>query len=168
MKIDTIDNKLIINKTGQQGGNMLDFAEPTYVPDYNSSDFVVTRTIIVSNEYNMRPDLLSFALYGTDDYVDIILKINEISSPLSLRTGDLIIVPAIQQAQNFYIFPQREELIEAAKVDNTKKSRTDQNRMQALARISSGISNGSTAALPTNQLQPGEENLDIKNGGINL
>jgi len=54
MKIDTVDNKIKIIKNGVE---MIDFAEPTYVPQYDSKNFVVTKTIIVTAEDEIRPDL---------------------------------------------------------------------------------------------------------------
>lgn len=49
--------------------------------------------IEVTKEYIGRPDLISFAKYGTDKYGDIICKINGISNPFELNEGDLIYLP---------------------------------------------------------------------------
>lgn len=168
MKIDTVDNKIVIIKDGI---SMIDFAEPTYVPDWDSGNFVVTKTVIVSPEYDRRPDLLSFSLYGTDDYLDILLKCNEISSPLDVRTGDIIIVPALQPAKAFYVNPVLEKInpaINSKYLDPDKKSKVDDNRLKAIAKISQSIKNGSAQNVSPNELKSNESNLEIKNGGIKL
>ncbi len=166
MKIDTVDKKIKIFKDGVQ---MIDFAEPTYVPDW--TDFIVTKTVVVSAEYDRRPDLLSFSLFGSDDYVDILLKCNEISSPLDVRTGDIILVPALQSAKKFYLNPYKEQKNANVKnkyLDPNKKSKSDENRLKAIAKISQGIKNGSKENVAPNALKTGESNLEIKNGGIKL
>jgi len=168
MRIATVDKKQKIIKDGVE---MIDFAEPTYIPDWDSKFFAVTRRIIVTPEYDMRPDLLSFALYGTDDYVDILMKVNEYSDPLSVRAGDLIVVPAIKPAENFYRTPKVEEDGDGAQskyIDPNKKSKADENRLAALAKISESIKNGSTENRRPNELKTGESNITSNNGGISV
>lgn len=168
MKIDTVDNKIKIIKNGVE---MIDFAEPTYLPDWDSKDFVVTRTVVVTPEYDRRPDLLSFSLYGSDDYLDILLKCNEISNPLEVRTGDILLVPALQNAKAFYVNPYREQknaLVDSKYIDPKKKSKKDENRLKAAAQISQSTKNGSRENVAPNALKSTESNLEIKNGGIKL
>lgn len=168
MKIDTVDNKIKIIKNGVE---MIDFAEPTYVPDWDSKNFVVTKIVTVSPEYDRRPDLLCFALYGDDSYVDILLKCNEISNPLEVRSGDVILVPALQPAKKFYINPSKESIntqINSKYIDPKKKSKKDEARLKAVAKISQSTKNGSKQNVAPNALKQGESNLDIKNGGIKL
>lgn len=47
----------------------------------------------VSHEYIGRPDLISLALYGTDEYGDILCKINGISNPFELNEGMELVCP---------------------------------------------------------------------------
>lgn len=47
----------------------------------------------VNKYYVARPDLLSFALYGTDMYADVICKINGISNPFELNEGMVVLCP---------------------------------------------------------------------------
>ena len=51
--------------------------------------------IVVEHYYIARPDLISLAVYGSDEYADIICKINGISNPFELNEGAVIIVPSI-------------------------------------------------------------------------
>ena len=168
MKIDTVDNKIKIIKNGVE---MIDFAEPTYIPGWDTKDFVVTRRVVVTPEYDRRVDLLCIALYGNDDYVDIILKCNEISRALDVRAGDIILVPALQPAKNFYVDPSKESVntqINSKYIDPKKKSKKDENRLKAISKISQSTKNGSLENVAPKALKTGEINLEIKNGGINI
>lgn len=56
----------------------------------------------VPAEFIARPDLISLKKYGTDNYVDIICKLNGISNPFELNEGDLIILPETGLLKMFY------------------------------------------------------------------
>jgi hypothetical protein len=56
-----------------------------------------TGKVIVVNEYYVaRPDLISLALYGSDEYADILCKLNGISNPFELNENDLLFCPTIE------------------------------------------------------------------------
>lgn len=57
--------------------------------------------IKVESKYIARPDLLSYDLYGTDMYVDILCKLNGISNPFELNEDDLIIIPSASDIEYF-------------------------------------------------------------------
>lgn len=44
----------------------------------------------VSHSYCMRPDLISYAMYGTDEYAEMVLKYSEIDNPFSINTDDIV------------------------------------------------------------------------------
>jgi len=48
---------------------------------------------IDSEKYAMRPDLISFAMYGTEDYAEYILKFSGISNPFTLCEDDVLKIP---------------------------------------------------------------------------
>jgi len=51
----------------------------------------------------MRPDLISYAVYGTVDYWWIILFVNDIDDPLTeIVAGDVLTIPNIADIYNFY------------------------------------------------------------------
>jgi hypothetical protein len=54
-----------------------------------------SKLVIVDKYYVARPDLISLAVYGTDQYADIICKVNGISNPFELNEGDAILLPNI-------------------------------------------------------------------------
>lgn len=61
--------------------------------------------IKVSPQYVARPDLLSYDVYGTDLYVDVICKLNGISNPFELNEGDLIVIPSSADVSKFFVKP---------------------------------------------------------------
>lgn len=65
-------------------------------------DFSNAYTIIeVSKEYIARPDLVSFVLYHSDEYADILCKINGISNPFELMEGNVLICPRPEYINRF-------------------------------------------------------------------
>jgi hypothetical protein len=94
--------------------------------------------------------------------MDILLKMNEVSDPLSIRSGDYLIVVDDDGANSFYVSPEKERQEEKKDfVDNTKKSKKDANRLKVLAKISASVKNGSAANVKTAELKPGEVNIRI-------
>ena len=47
---------------------------------------------VVSKEYIARPDLVSLAFYKTDEYADIICKVNGISNPFELNENMVLLI----------------------------------------------------------------------------
>lgn len=156
----TLNNKITISKNGTT--NIVDMAEPTFVPDYESERFLVYKVVRVAEEYDRRVDLISLAVYGSDEYSDIILKCNEIGDPLSIRTGDILVIPELDGAKSFYRNPNKESKEAKQKyIDSTKKSKVDTKRLETLAKISSSVKNGSTVNVKPNELKPGESNIAV-------
>ena len=57
--------------------------------------------IRVIDDYVARPDLISLAVYGTDQYADIICKINGISNPFELNAGMILLIPNLSSITFF-------------------------------------------------------------------
>jgi hypothetical protein len=57
---------------------------------------------IDSEKYAMRPDLISFAMYGTDEYAEYILKFSGISNPFSLSDDDILKIPNESEAYGMF------------------------------------------------------------------
>ncbi len=158
--MNTLDKKIKISKDGIT--EIIDLAEPTYIPMYEDEFFLVKTVIRVTPEYDRRPDLISLAIYQDDDYVDIILKCNEISDPFSVREGDILLIPELNGAKKFYLNPNTESKeVKNNYVDSTKKSKVDTKRLETLAKISSRVKNGSTVNIKPNELKPGESNIEV-------
>ena len=96
-------------------------------------------------------------------YVDIIMKCNELSDPLQVRTGDTLVIPDLTKAKEFYKNPRKEVSDTKKKyIDNNKKSKVDTKRLETLAKISSSVKNGSKVNTKTNELKPGESNINVE------
>lgn len=54
----------------------------------------------VRKEYEMRPDLVSEALYGTTDYTEMILKYSMINNPFALEYNDLVFGASLTDIYN--------------------------------------------------------------------
>lgn len=69
---------------------------------YNNTDteydwdnlFVNAKPIIVTKEYIARPDLISLYAYKTDEYADLICKLNGISNPFELNENMILLLPS--------------------------------------------------------------------------
>lgn len=62
----------------------------------------------VEEEYEGRPDLLSFDIFGDERYADIICKLNGISNPYELAAGQYLLIPSLAATEGFYISPANE------------------------------------------------------------
>lgn len=86
----TIDTKPEI--TDSNNNRIIDFLSPIF--NRNSmgvQDYIIKR--VNSDKYVMRPDLVSFAMYGNIDNADYILKFAGISNPFTLSDEDILKIP---------------------------------------------------------------------------
>lgn len=96
----TFKDKSVI-KSEYLNDNIYDLLDKTFEIPNN----FMFNVIKVEPQYVARPDLLSYDLYGTDIYVDIICKLNDISNPFEMNEGQLIVVPNSNYLTNFYVIP---------------------------------------------------------------
>ena len=104
-----LENPLLINKSeiksevlNEKVVNLLDktFRIPPEF-DYN--------VVEITKDYIARMDLLSYQLYGTNKYQDVLCKLNGISNPFELNAGDIIICPDISDISYFYYLENPDE-----------------------------------------------------------
>ena len=95
----TLDYKpqlqIIDKKTGQKKAEYLDLLVKTW-ETWPGSDYF--SPIIINKYYVGRPDLVSLAVYGSDEFGDMICKFNGISNPFELNEGMIIQIPPLQWA----------------------------------------------------------------------
>jgi hypothetical protein len=153
-----------------KGETILDLSEPTLVIDPESRKFKVTKLFLVDEHYAMRPDLISFAVYGTPDYVDILLKANQISNPFSIDIGDILIIIDKNLAQEFYKKPKKPKKdiadTKSLFLDRDRASQKDISRIENLQKIADKKSNGASKVKPTNLKRPGEDTFTFSGGNI--
>ena len=164
--------KRVINKKNYFGESkdIVDLTEPTYIPKFDSPKFIIARTIRVSEDYEMRPDLISMYAYGTDQYADIIMKCNGISNPFSIKRGDLLLIPKMEGARTFYQQPkvsQKEiEEVKRAWIDKKRYAKPTEERLAKLKKLAESKKNGSPTITSTNKLKPGESAVTTKGGAL--
>ncbi len=84
MKISDID------KLTRSTLNLYDLTKLTFRTTFEGLTFLEYE---VQKGEEMRIDLVCQSIYGNIDYVDIILNINNISNPLNIKEGSVIIYP---------------------------------------------------------------------------
>ena len=83
--------------------------------NYLDNTFIIPQSFMfdiikVKSDYIARPDLISYDIYGTDFYADIICKLNGISNPFELNEGDILIIPSLSYITKFNQSPPISEL----------------------------------------------------------
>ena len=101
---------------------------------FNMSSVAFDGQVIIVNKYYVaRPDLVSLAIYGTDDYADIICKINGISNPFELNENDILFLPDIefirncckQSSSKSEIVETEDEILTPKKTNNFQKKKNE-------------------------------------------
>lgn len=92
------------------------------------SDF---KLLEVQPEYVARPDLISLAIYGTDDYTDIICKINGISNPFELNTGMMLLIPNFDSINNLITRSAASDIVTTSNTNIGKKEKINQKAKNA-------------------------------------
>lgn len=94
MFVYTIDKKPEI--TDSKGNTIVDFIKPLFNKESTGvADYQIMR--VDAEKYQMRPDLISMAMYGDIDEAEYILKFSGISNPFSLDKDDILKIPNDQE-----------------------------------------------------------------------
>ena len=94
MFVYTIDKKPEI--TDSKGNTIVDFIKPLFNNESTGvADYQIMR--VDAEKYQMRPDLISMAMYGDIDEAEYILKFSGISNPFSLDKDDILKIPNDQE-----------------------------------------------------------------------
>ena len=125
MKFTILNRKPIIKD--KNGEDIVDLTKKSM--DFTAEEPHITGGRYVSEETQMRPDLISYQNYGDDGFWDLILKFNGVSNPFSLDTSQFLFIPDIQyMLRQLYVETSNNSKIanEVRKqyVDATKKTDT--------------------------------------------
>lgn len=77
---------------------VVDLSESIFNP--NKAMTQICSILKVRKEYEMRPDLVSVALYGTSDYTEMVLKYSLINNPFAIEKDDLIYAASLADIYN--------------------------------------------------------------------
>lgn len=110
----TIDKKPTI--TDPNGNNIIDFVTPLFNKNSTDvADYMIRR--VDAEKYCMRPDLVSFAMYGDIDGTEYILKFSGISNPFSFDKDDVLKIPNDQQAYGMMAVNNPDETVNIASIE---------------------------------------------------
>lgn len=157
MIIKLFDLKKEMLATGEY---IIDLIDNNFEVNYYNPNLVVQKLAIIREEHLCNPFLFCKDMYGDANYIDVIIKFNQITNPFSMNLNDIIVIPEIGSVDRFY----KRSADEASKILDTKSlflnpdraSKSDKARLDQLKRISSKKKNGSKDPKPTNLLRPGE------------
>ena len=174
--IDTISkNKNVFNPNPMQDANSygiwnLTEASVNYAGGMSLDDFFV-----VTEYYQMRPDLVAAIKYGDHGKVGSLLKFNGISNPFAIREGNVLLIPNSKSIDDS--FNTRKILSQSqAQADNNtntnqntvfKKNQESKKFKVSDARrkfLEQKVKNQPNIVLPPNVLQPDEKTITKKDG----
>jgi hypothetical protein len=144
----------------RDGVRTIDLLEANIVVDFLLTATRPTRFFLVEDRHLARPDLIAFEMLGSANYVDVVLKYNQITNPFAMEVNDLIMVPPLVAVNSFYKKSESpSDTVRDTKslfVDPSRVSQKDQARLKQLEKIASRSKNGSREVKPTNLLRSGE------------
>lgn len=95
MFTNTIDKKKFV--TDNNGNQLVDLASSIF--SKSAAGLNSYQTVKLTSHYQMRPDKVAFAEYGTDEYTEYILKYSGVSNPFSIDEDDVLFIPDPGQAE---------------------------------------------------------------------
>ena len=79
--------------------SLLDLVIPSWDPRF--IEYELKSIAIVTDETEMRPDLVALSYMSEASNLGTLLKINNISNPLSLLMGEILLVPSDKMQKNY-------------------------------------------------------------------
>lgn len=175
-KIDTLyRNKNIFNpnKTLESSGNygIWDLTKSSIT--YNSVKVSVDSAFLVTEYYQMRPDLIAAIKLGDHSSVGSLLKMNNISNPFSLMEGNVLLIPTSSTVEESFMSKKNENQRTSSSNTNTNPNQVfRENQEQKKFKVSEGrkkfleskIKNQPSMILAPNVAQPNDKSIEKKDG----
>lgn len=166
LSIDIIEAKpfRIDPKTQTQ---ILDLLVPCW--DTKNVQYNLRSIAIVTDETEMRPDLVALSYQGEMTQLGTLLKLNNISNPLSLKAGEVLAVPSQTMTTNLFnsgknYVDQKQKARTFRKELQEKVSKISQQRLEYLN--SKNISNLAQTPVTPNILQEGQQQILVQDGKL--
>jgi hypothetical protein len=151
----------------QSNEDIVDLTAATFT---YKQDVTVIGSGIVSEDLEMRPDLVARIYYGDISKLDYILKFNGISNPFSLEKGTILIIGDAKEMESNFVGDVKN--VEKKNVDIRKKffdenrlSKKDSKRLELLKKKSQEFANGASN-LPPNMADIGSQEMTVKDGVV--
>lgn len=166
IEIDTLSrNKTIFNPNRglmEQGIGIWDLTKSSV--SFSLVNLKIQSFINLTEDAQMRPDLVALQSYGDLKYTGSLMKINSISNPFAIQTGTVFAIPV--QDRIDAAFDQKRNLLAQnntttnpnstfRKSQENKAFKVSQSRKSFLE-AQSGIKSPTSQAIPPNLLQEGE------------
>jgi hypothetical protein len=175
-KIDTLyRNKNIFNpdKTLESSGNygIWDLTKSSIT--YNAVKVSVDSVFLVTEYYQMRPDLIAAIKLGDHSSVGSLLKMNNISNPFSLMEGNVLLIPTSSTVEESFMSKKNENQRTSSSNTNTNPNQVfRENQEQKKFKVSEGrkkfleskIKNQPSMILAPNVAQPNDKSIEKKDG----
>ena len=175
-KIDTLyRNKNIFNpdKTLESSGNygIWDLTKSSIT--YNAVKVSVDSVFLVTEYYQMRPDLIAAIKLGDHSSVGSLLKMNNISNPFSLMEGNVLLIPTSSTVEESFMSKKNENQRTSTSNTNTNPNQAfRENQEQKKFKVSEGrkkfleskIKNQPSMILAPNVAQPNDKSIEKKDG----
>lgn len=158
----------------QTGGQKIDLTVPIISGDTAVS--IGSYHKVTQNE-EMRPDLIGYKTFGDEGAFGYFLKANGISNPYSLKEGDLLFLPTYESIIKVYQSPtnrknspaqpksyRREIQEKISKVSPERIEYLNARNISDVARSTTGSSGN--VGLPPNVLEPGQEGSRVIDGKL--
>jgi len=147
--------------------SLLDLVIPSWDPRF--VEYELKSIAIVTDETEMRPDLVALSYMSEASNLGTLLKINNISNPLSLLRGEVLLVPTDKMKKSLFntgqaINNQKQKAKSFRKELQEKISQVSQERLEYLN--SKNISNLTETPLPPNLLKEGEQQILVEGGRL--
>ena len=151
----------------------IDINGDTYLDlSYNSfsSDNIFSQIIgfeIIDENLEMRPDLIAIKWYGDSKDVGLLLKVNNVFNPYSIKKGDIMIIPSLQADEKVYKNPGeiKKSKIREKFIDTSRMSKNDIVRLKALISKNKDKKNRLKNPIPVNILPEGRTNKKFTDDG---
>lgn len=159
---ELFNRKKVVKKNNEE---LIDFSQSTL--KIANSNIRIQSFVVINSEMEMRLDLVAFQAWGSDRYLDMLLKFNGISNPFAVETGDIIAIPYLDDMLNNLIGLEDNNDLRESLLDPKKMPEKDQKRLDYLKKkaIEKGA-NASQSQLPPNFAQPGTNEMTIKDGVV--
>ena len=166
LTIDIINDKPFFTNPNSEE-RYLDLVSPSW--SVRNVQYSIKSIAFVNDETKMRPDLVSMQYLGDYSRLGTMLKLNNISNPLSLNTGEILLIPGDQMVNDLFqsgrsITTQKQKARSFRKELQDKISQVSKDRLEYLN--SKNVSNLAESPLPPNLLQEGQQQILVAEGRL--